>query len=114
MNLYGSKQLADGIRTVRGNVVLIAEDIHEDDYLFRPTAASRSIAEILTHIAFFSNFDYLFHEEEHVTTVGAFDVGQFLRDSETQEKRHHAKFKLIGLLKDSGERWAEWVEFVPE
>ena len=114
MNLYGPKQLADGIRTVRRNVVLIAEDIHEDDYLFRPSVGSRSVAEILIHIAFFSNFDYLFHEEEHVTTVDTFDFGQFLRESESQEKRHCAKSKLIGLLKDSGESWAEWVEFVPE
>ena len=114
MNLYGPKQLADGIRTVRRNVVLIAEDIHEDDYLFRPSVGSRSVAEILIHIAFFSNFDYLFHEEEHVTTVEAFDFGQFLKDSESQEKRNHRKPKLIELLRDSGERWAEWVEFVPE
>lgn len=114
MNLYGPKQLADSIRAVRRNTVLIAEDIHEDDYLFRPCVGSRSVAEILIHIAFFSNFDYFFHEEEHVTTLDAFDFGQFLRDSESQEKRHHAKSKLIELLKGSGESWAEWVEFVPE
>ena len=54
MNLYGPRQLADGIRTVRRNVLLIAEDIHEDDYLFRPSVGSRPVAEILIHIAFFS------------------------------------------------------------
>jgi hypothetical protein len=84
MNLYGPKQLAESIRAVRRNVVLIAEDIHEDDYLFRPIVGSRSVAEILIHIASFSNFDYLFHEEEHVTTVEAFDFGKFLKDSEIQ------------------------------
>ena len=52
MNLYGPKQLAESIRTVRRNVVLIAEDIHEDDYLFRPSVGNRSVAEILIHIAF--------------------------------------------------------------
>lgn len=114
MNLYGPRQLADGIRTVRRNVVLIAEGIHEDDYLFRPTVGSRSVAEILIHIAFFSNFDYLFHEEEHTTTVEAFDFGQFLNDSESQEKRHHTKSKILESLRNSGESWAEWVEIVPE
>ena len=39
---------------------------------------------------------------------------QFLNDSKSQEKTHHTKSNLIGLLNDSGERWAEWVEFVPE
>jgi hypothetical protein len=53
MNLYGAKQLAASIRTVRRNTVLIAEDIHEDDYLFRPAVGNRSVAEILAHIAFF-------------------------------------------------------------
>jgi uncharacterized damage-inducible protein DinB len=114
MNFYGPKQLADSIRTVRQNTLLIAENIHEDDYLFRPTADSRSIAEILIHIAFFSNFDYLFHEEEHVTAMEAFDFNQFLRDSKSQEKRHHKKPELMDLLRDSGESWAEWVEFAPE
>jgi uncharacterized damage-inducible protein DinB len=114
MNLYGPKQLADSIRAVRRNTVLIAEDIHEGDYLCRPCVGSRSVAEILIHIAFFSNFDYLFHEEEHVTTLEAFDSGKFLRDSESQEKRHHTKSKLTELLRDSGESWAEWVEFLPE
>lgn len=114
MNRYGPKQLADSIRTVRQNTVLIAEDIHEDDYLFRPCTGSRSVAETLVHIAFFSNFDQFFHEEEHVTTLDAFDCGRFLRDSKSQEKRRHTKSKLIELLKDSGESWAEWVEFLPE
>lgn len=47
---YGPQQLADSIRTVRRNTVLIAEDIHEKDYVFRPTPESRSVSEILTHI----------------------------------------------------------------
>ena len=114
MNLYGPKQLADSIRAVRRNTLSIAEEIHEDDYLFRPTVGCRSVAEILTHIAFFSNFDYLVHEEEHATTLHAFDFGQFLKDSQSQEKRLHSKSTLIELLKNSGERWAEWVEFLPE
>ena len=114
MNLYGPKQLADGIRAIRQNTILIAEDVHEDDYLFRPCVGSRSVAEILIHVAFFSNFDYLFHEENRVTTMKAFDFGQFLKDSESQEKKHHTKSRLIELLRHSGESWAEWVEFVPE
>jgi uncharacterized damage-inducible protein DinB len=114
MNLYGPKQLADSIRAVRRNTVRIAEDIHEDDYLYRPTVGCRSVAEILIHITFFSNFDYLFHEEEHLTTLESFDFGQFLKDGASQEKRFHSKFKLIELLRDSRESWAEWVEFLPE
>jgi hypothetical protein len=38
MNLYGSKQLVESIRTVRKNTILIAEDIPEKDYGYRPSA----------------------------------------------------------------------------
>ena len=44
----------------------------------------------------------------------AVDRSLHIRDSESQEKRHHAKSKLIEVLKGTGESWAEWVEFVPE
>lgn len=114
MNFYGPKRLADSIRTVRRNTVLIAEDIHEDDYLYRPAAESRSVAEILAHIAYFSRFDRFLHEEEHVTTLGGFDLGKLLRESETQEKKAHTKTKLVDWLKESGETWAQWVEQLSE
>ncbi|HEY2038329.1 MAG TPA: DinB family protein [Edaphobacter sp.] len=114
MSLYGPKQLVESIRAVRRSTIRIAQDIHEDDYLYRPAGGCRSVAEILIHIAFFSNLDYLVHEEEHVTAMEAFDFGQFLRDSGSQEKKLHSKSQLIKLLGDSGESWAEWVEFLPE
>jgi hypothetical protein len=49
MNLYGSKQLVESIRTVRKNTILIAEDIPQKDYGYRPAPESRSVAETLVH-----------------------------------------------------------------
>src|SRR6266699_1746090 len=60
------KQLTDSIRTVRKNTILIAEDIPEEQYGYRPTADSRSVAENLIHIAMVSRLDRILHEEEHV------------------------------------------------
>ena len=51
MNLYGPKQLAESMRTVRKNTIQIAEDIPEKDYNYRPTPESRSVLETLVHIA---------------------------------------------------------------
>ena len=51
MNFYGPKQLADSMRTVRKNTILIAEGIPEASYSYRPTPDSRSVAETLLHIA---------------------------------------------------------------
>ena len=114
MNFYGPKQLAESIRTVRRNTVLIAEDIHEDDYLYRATVGSRSVAEILAHIAYFSSFDRFLHEEERVTTLEGFDLGKVLQESESLEKKPHTKSKLVDWLKESGESWAQWVESLRE
>jgi hypothetical protein len=104
MSLCGPKQLADSIRTVRKNTVLIAEDIHEDVYSFRPTPESSSVTETLTHILFSSHFDRALHEKTYVTTLGGFDLGRFVKEIESQEKRLHSKSELVNLLRESGEQ----------
>lgn len=114
MNLYGPKQLAESIRTVRRSTVLIAEDIHEDDYVYRPVVGSRTVAEILAHIAYFSRFDRFLHEEERVTAMDTFDLGKLLKEAESEEKKLRTKAKLVDWLKESGESWAQWVELLPE
>jgi len=50
MNLYGPKQLADSMRTVRKNTILMADDIPEKEYDYRPMLESRSVAETLVHV----------------------------------------------------------------
>ena len=114
MQLYSRKQLADSIRTVRKNTVLIAEDIPEQHYGYRPTADSRSVAEILTHIAMMSEFDRLLRQDEHVATLEGFDFRKLVRMSEIEEKKSVPKTELIELLRTSGEAWARWVEALPE
>src|SRR6185437_10767676 len=56
VNHYGGKQLAASSRTVRKNTLQIAEDIPQDKYDFRPAPGTRSIAELLTHIAVSQSF----------------------------------------------------------
>jgi uncharacterized damage-inducible protein DinB len=114
MHLYGPKQLADSIRTVRKNTILIAEDIPEEQYGYRPTADSRSVAENLIHIAMVSRLDRILHEVEHVATLEGFDFGKLLKRSEGKEKESYSKAELIQLLRTSGENWAQWVESLPE
>jgi len=114
MTLYSAKQLADSIRTVRRNTVLISEDIREDDYGFRPTPESRSVLEILTHILFFSQFDRALRDKKYVTPLGSFDLEKFLKENESEQKKRYSKSELVSLLKESGESWAQWVEGLRE
>lgn len=114
MNLYGPKQLADSMRTVRKNTIVIAEDIPERDYGYRPTPESRSVAETLVHIAYLSQADRLIHEEQHLSSLVGFDFGQLINKSEMEEKRQLSKGEVVALLLTGGDRWCQWVEALPE
>ncbi len=114
MNFYGPKQLADSTRTVRKNTILVAEDIPEKDYGYRPVPESRSVAETLVHIVFRSQFDRFLHEEEHLSSLEGFDFGALLKKSEFEEKRARSKDQIVALLRTEGERWSRWVETLPE
>ncbi len=114
MNLYGPKQLADSMRTVRKNTILIAEDIPEKDYGYRPTPESRSVAETLLHIASLMRFDRFLHEDEHLSSLEGFDFGALTKKSAIEEKRPRSKSQIIALLRTEGDRWCQWVEGLPE
>jgi uncharacterized damage-inducible protein DinB len=114
MDLYGPKQLADSMRTVRKNTILIAEDVPEKDYTYRPTPESRSVVETLVHIALLSRADRRLHEEEHVSSLEGYDFGAPIRKSEAEEKRSRSKSEIIALLRTEGEGWCQWVEGLPE
>ncbi len=114
MNLYGPRQLVDSMRTVRKNTILIAEDIPEKDYGYRPAPESRSVAETLVHIASLSLADRFLHEEERLSSLESFDFGALIQKSEIEEKRSKSKDQIVDLLRTEGERWSQWVGSLPE
>ena len=111
MNLYGLKQLVDGARTVRKNTIVIAEDIPEQDYSYRPTPESRSVAETLVHIAWLSQAARLLHKE---TSLENFNFGELVRKSDIEEQRPRSKGEIVELLRAEGEGWYQWLESLSE
>ena len=114
MNLYGPKQLVDSMRTVRKNTIRIAEDIPEKDYGYRPTHASRSVAETLTHIATLARADRFLHEEDRRSSLENFDFGELIARSEAEKKGTRSKSQIVDLLRVEGDQWCSWVEGLPE
>lgn len=110
MNYYGGKELADSFRTVRKNTLAIAEDIPEDKYGFRPMPDSRSVAELLAHIAISNGFQKSIHQENRLTTLAGFDFPALMKRLQAEEKMPRTKAQLIELLKTDGEAWAKWME----
>lgn len=114
MSLYGIRQLGDGFRTVRRNTIQLAEEIPDAKYDYRPAPPSRSVAETLVHIAWLGSADRFMHEEKHVASFDGFDFGAFLAMSEVEETRQRSKAEILELLRTEGDRWAQWVEQLPE
>jgi uncharacterized damage-inducible protein DinB len=114
MNLYGPQNLIESMRTVRKNTTLIAEDIPEESYGYRPTPESRSVAEVLLHIAAVWQITYQIHEVEARSSIADFDFEGFLQGSWIAEKQHFSKDQLIALLQTEGKRVCDWVERLPE
>jgi len=114
MNLYGPKELVDSMRTVRKNTILIAEDIPESQYGYRPAPDSRSVAETLVHIGMLGRADRFLHEEDRRPSLEDFDFGELISRSQAEEERPRSKSEIIDFLRTEGERSAQWVEGLPE
>ena len=107
---YGAKELAYSFRTVRNNTLKIAEEIPAEKYSFRATPDTRSIAEMLTHIAVGYSFQNQIHAVERRTTLEGFDFGALMAKVGAEEKVSRSKEQIIELLRSNGEQWAKFLE----
>lgn len=114
MNYYGAKELAESFRTVRKNTLAIAQDIPADKYSFRPAPDSRSIAELLTHIALAYSFQYQVHAVERRATLQGFDFPSLMGRMMAEEKKPRSKDETLELLRGEGEKWAGWLQGISE
>ena len=108
--LYGVRELVDGMRAVRRNTILMAQDIPESAYRFRATPETRSVAETLAHIAWLWTSDVAIHETHRIETVGGFDFVALMATSTPEEKRPRTKAELLELLRVEGDRAVAWIE----
>jgi uncharacterized damage-inducible protein DinB len=114
LNYYGAKELAASLRTVRKNTVTIASDIPEDKYGFRSAPETRTVAELLSHIAASHNFQFMIHAEERRTTLDGINFPALMQKFVAEEKVARTKDQIIELLRTSGERFAGWLEGVSD
>jgi uncharacterized damage-inducible protein DinB len=110
VNYYGGKELAESFRTVRKNTLAIAEDIPEDKYSFRPMPETRSVGELLMHIALSQAFQQQINAKERRTNLDGFDFPALMKRLSTEEKAPHTKAQVMERLTKDGEEWAQWLE----
>ena len=113
MTYYGPKELAEAFRTVRKNTILVAEDIPESQYNFKPAEDVRTVEKLLTHIALATRFQIELHGSKRLTLEG-FDFMKFFQELSAEEAKPRTKAEVIEMLKTEGEKWASFVESVAE
>src|SRR5262249_30777158 len=114
MQLYGPKELATSLRTVRENTIKIAEDIPEERYGYRPTPESRSVEQLLLHIVVLTKATRQMHEHERIQSFQNYDFAALLKGLAIREDDHRTKQEIVSLLKDEGDDFISWLEHLPE
>src|SRR5215208_141144 len=109
MSAYGAAGLAAAFRVVRKNTVQIAEDIPEDEYGFVAAPGTKSVSELLRHIAFAPIFYEDVHRDKRLTTFKGYDFGVIFGRTAALESELRNKAQIIELLTTEGERFASWL-----
>jgi uncharacterized damage-inducible protein DinB len=114
MLYYGAKELAFGNRTVRKNTIIIANEIPEEKYGFKPAPGCRSVAQLLSHIAVAYRFQYEFHAVDMRNSFEGIDFPSLIARLTNEEAKLRNKTQVLDLLTAEGEKWAGWVEGLSE
>ena len=114
MIYYGSKELAQSFRTVRKNTIAVAEDIPEEHYGFRAAPGTRTVAQTLVHIAVSPRYHEQVHRIERRTNFDGFDFFSVFGALGAEEQVARSKAEITGMLRADGEKFAQWLEGLPE
>src|SRR5580692_6775992 len=113
MTYYGAPELAASFRTVRKNTIIVAEEIDEANYGFSVTPDTRTVRQTLVHIARVCELQEAVHSKRLTTLVG-FDFMSFIGPVIADEQTPRTKEQVITLLRESGDRFATWLEGLSE
>lgn len=114
MTRYGSKELAQSFRTVRKNTIQAATDIPEEEYGLKPAPESRSVAELLTHIAVVYRFQHQVHAVEKLEDLAGFEFHSLFEALGAEEAVKRSKAEIIQMLETEGEIWASFLDGVSD
>ena len=103
---YGAKQMAESWRTVRKNTVQLAEDIPTDQYEFRATVESMTVASMLAHIATGPYWAEQVHFVERKTELAMPDFHRYFAAAGAMAAGLKNKDQIVDALIAGGESFA--------
>jgi uncharacterized damage-inducible protein DinB len=107
---YGPKDLADSFRAVRKDSTIIAEEIGEEHYGFSPATGTRTIAQLLAHMASAPKLQQQFHSINQFDPVQAAEFRGFIARFLAEQEAPRSKAQILELLRSGGELFAQWLE----
>src|SRR5579864_8278253 len=110
MTYYGPKEIAASFRNVRKNTLVVAQDIPEDKYGFKPAPDTRSVAQTLVHISNIHRFQFALHRDNKLSTLAGFDFQSVMGPIAADEQKALSRAEIIQRLRTGGEEFASWVE----
>jgi uncharacterized damage-inducible protein DinB len=113
MTYYGSKEMAASFRTVRDNTIKIAEEIPENKYDFKPAPDCRSVRETLAHLAVSTGLQSQLHGTK-VSDLKTVNFMEMFGKLQAEENKPRTKAELIAFLKTEGDKFAAFLEGLPE
>jgi len=106
---YGGKDLAAAFRTVRGNTIKIANDVPEDKYDFRAAPDTRSVRELLVHIALGTWFAEIIHKNR-ISNMAGVNFQELMADFTAESEKPRTKAEVVELLRSRGDVFAAFLE----
>ena len=113
MTYYGGKEMAAAFRTVRNNTIKIAEEIPENKYDFRASPETRTVQQLLAHIAVSTGFQSHVHRNR-ISDMKTLDFPSLFQKFSAEESMPRTKAELIGYLKSEGDQFAAFLEGLSE
>ena len=113
MMYYGAKELAASFKQVRGNTIRIAEDVPEDRYDFRASPDTRSIGEMLTHIALGAAFQSHVHVNR-IDDLKKVNFTELVATMKAEEAKPRSKAEIVRLLESERDKFAAYLVSLPE
>jgi uncharacterized damage-inducible protein DinB len=110
MTYYGGADLARSFRTVRRNTLKIANDIPDAQYGFRATKDTRSVGELLAHIAASVGWTFRVHAMDRAKSMTFDDFARYGAENAAFEKSLKTKADIVKALETNGDQFSKWME----
>jgi uncharacterized damage-inducible protein DinB len=110
---YGARDLAAAFRQVRSNTIQIAEEIPEGKYDFRAAPDTRSVGQLLVHIAVAPRLHLHMHSNR-IADLQTVNFWELVAPLAAEEARARSKTEVVALLRSEGDDFASFLDGLPD